>query len=80
MSEPIDAGPPPAQLYALGLVQLMDRTGVHHFEVKVDELDMEASRGLSINVECDPVTRSITFSTGRCECEKCRAVAGAGTQ
>lgn len=74
--EPIDGGPPPAQLYALGLVQLMDRTNTHHFVVEVDKLDTEASRGLSINVECDPETRTITFSTGKCQCPRCLAAMG----
>lgn len=66
----------PPELYALGLVTLMDQQGVHHFEVDLAR-DPEQSRGLSINFE---ITGSkMIISTGRCDCPACAAKAG-GTQ
>lgn len=67
----------PPQLYALGLVALMEQQNVHHFEIDLKALDPEKSRGLSLNFTIED--EKITISTGRCDCTACVAAA-AGTQ
>lgn len=69
---------PPAEVYALALVVLMDRTNTHHLEIDLENLDRDKSRGLALNIDFTP--SMLTFSTGRCECPKCVAVTGAGSQ
>lgn len=64
----------PASLYALGLVVLMDRQNVHHFEIDLDALDETKSQGLSIDFVIEG--RKVTVSTGRCDCPKCAAAVG----
>lgn len=64
----------PAELYALALVALMDQQNVHHLVVDLDTLDPEKSRGLSLDVEIEG--RTITVTTGRCDCPTCVAKAG----
>ena len=65
----------PDAIYAMGLVQLMDRTNTHHFVVDLENLDMERARGLSLNVDVVH-GKTLTFSTGLCKCPKCIAVTG----
>lgn len=61
-------------LYALALVQLMDQQDVHHFEIDLDSLDPEKSRGLSIDIIIEG--NKMIVATGRCDCAKCAASAG----
>lgn len=64
----------PAEVYALGLVALMDQKDTHHFVVDLDALDPEQSRGLSLDIEIEG--RKITFTTGKCQCAACLAKVG----
>lgn len=68
----------PPELYAIALVVLMGRENVHHFEIDLNGLDPEKSRGLSLDFEIDQDAKKITVTTGRCDCPGCGQ--GGGTQ
>ncbi len=66
----------PVELYAAGLVSLMDQQGVHRFEVDLEKMKEASNSAAGLSIEFEITETKLIISTGRCDCANCRAIVG----